>query len=233
MIRLRGGIVFTIGATIGALNAFFPAVWPLPLTIALLVLCPGSIILAPVAGHLMFGGLQFALFLIAAYAAVANGLTYVAVWFLFRMGLEKRNNPALRRAALTLAIVSVGAWTAFSVSSVVASLPDALPPAIATQSRLAGRWEGDYRNGRLEMSAVLICRPRVDGTLDGVLYLGGRREGELYAGTYRGDSLAFIARRALYRARRNGDRMTVEALGRNEVFGVIELHHAGTDTHDE
>jgi|SRR5262245_19747454 len=232
MTRLGSTIASVIGAAIGALAAFFPGVWPLPVAMALFVLCPGSFVLAPIMGHLMFGGLQFASVMAAIYATVMNGLTYAVVWFLFRMGLETRNAPALRKGALALAIVSVSVWTAFSVSLVLGSLPDALPPAIATHSPLVGRWEGDYRHGRVEMSAVLICRPRADGTLDGVLYLGGRREGELHAGTYRGDTLTFIAGNSLYRARRKGDQMTVEALLRGEVFGVIELRHVGPDTHE-
>jgi hypothetical protein len=126
----------------------------------------------------------------------------------------------------------VGVWTVFSVSQVLGSLPDALPPRIDAHSPLVGRWEGEYRNRGLVMRAALICRPRVDGTLDGVLYLGGRRRGELHAGTYGGDSLAFIAGNALYRARRKGDQMTVETLIRGEVFGVIELRHVGTNTRD-
>ena len=62
---------------------------------------------------------------------------------------------------------------------------------------------------------------------------GRRREGELYAGTYRCDSLSFIAGRELYRARRDGNRMMVEHLVRAQTFGLIELHFVGPDTRDD
>jgi len=226
-------VAFAVGATIGALGASLHELWPPAVRVALFLLSPGTFVGAPFAQFVMFGGYQFALFTIGTLAAMANGFTYATIAFLFRIGSETGRPPAVRRGAVALAVVSVTVWIAFSGFEVVRSLTESRPPAFATDSPLTGRWEGDYRNQRIEMTAALICRPRVDGTLDGVLYIGGRREGDLYVGSYRGDSLGFIAGRELYRARRDGKRMTVEHLVRGQTFGVIELHFVGPYTRDD
>jgi hypothetical protein len=225
-------VAFALGAAIGALGGFVHEVWPPPVTIVLFLLSPGSFVSAPIAPFVLFGDLQTAQFTIATLVAVANGFIFATVALLFRVGREA-GSPVVRRSALACAVASITAWIAFSAFQVVGSLAESRPPAFATDSPLTGRWEGDYRNQRIEMNAALICRPRVDGTLDGVLWIGGRREGDLYAGTYRGDSLGFIAGRELYRARRDGNRMTVEHLVRGQTFGVIELHFVGPDIRDD
>jgi hypothetical protein len=232
MSRHRGVIAsFALGVTIGALSGFVHEVWPPPVQIALLLLSPGSFLCAPFVPFVLFGDLQSAQFMVATLVAVSNGFAFATVALLFRVGKEA-GTPIARRSALAVAVASVTAWIVFSSVQVVGDWAASRPPAFATHSPLTGRWEGDYRNQRVEMNAALICRPRDDGTLDGVLYIGGRREGELYAGTYRGDSLSFIAGRELYRARRDGNRMVVEHLVRGRSFGVIELHFVGPDIRD-
>jgi hypothetical protein len=236
-VRLPVGVVvaFVLGAVIGAIMAVggfsdSPR-WPAPALMALDFLCPAALLPSGIFGQLFPGGFGSPHFraIFLAYLAVTNGLLYVIPWRLTRIGLDRRNSVAVRALALVPVIVTVGLWTAGSVRRNLQVWSEIVSPVVGPTdpaSRLAGRWEGVTRKG--DLPVVLICRPRVGGTLDGLVYMDGGLMGRIENGTFAGDTFYYNIDSFRFRGHREADRMAIDLLLGRAWVREMELHLKGS-----
>jgi cyanophycinase len=103
-------------------------------------------------------------------------------------------------------------------------------PIAAAASPLAGRWDGVFHGGRGDQEVVLICRPGSNGTLGGLIYMGGDLMGPIENGSVTGDSLRFNVMNFLFLAKRSGDQMALQLVIAHGKTHDMALHFTSADT---
>lgn len=219
--RLSDALAFVLGASIVTAMLLFPPGAMLPSRV-LGYLCPGFLL-----GITLVGGLLDApgWGWILPSAFFTNGLLYALVWYLARITVRGR------RAGVLVVVLGVGLWTAWYVQWCIENMPTPEPPIMPVDlaSPLAGRWEGVMDGVRFDPQVILICHPRTDGTLDGLLYVNGYFSGPFFEGEFAGDSLYFEVNSFQYGGHRDSSRLVMESRA-GSYARKIELRFVSADT---
>jgi len=164
---------------------------------------------------------------LVAVSAIVNGLVYVTARRVVGMMLS-----GVWGIAIPLVLV-VGAWTMGYVARVrenqAATVPPPAPSPLDVRSPLAGRWDGIMHGATGNPPVVMICRPRMDGTLDGLMWTDGYFNGPFENGRFAGDSLNFELEFSQQRGARDSTRMSIASTMSGSTQ-MIDLQFTSADT---